>query len=118
MRGGPIIEHEGIKHWMFFLLSPVGALIIGSLDDRLHPDQTLHGFSNPLTMKFSASIAIAGVITPGLAIPQYLSTRQFVPQEWIAPGPSDCEFPEHTSSLYIDVSHTNCFTKLVVLVPA
>ncbi|KAF4952001.1 hypothetical protein FGADI_7117 [Fusarium gaditjirri] len=37
-------------------------------------------------MKFSASIAIASAVAPTLAHPQLLSTREFVPQEWIAPA--------------------------------
>ncbi|KAF4996556.1 hypothetical protein FGRMN_4440 [Fusarium graminum] len=36
-------------------------------------------------MKFSAFVVAVGAV-PALAIPQYLSSRQFVPQEWIAPG--------------------------------
>ncbi|KAM0693775.1 hypothetical protein Q7P36_007032 [Cladosporium allicinum] len=44
-------------------------------------------------MKFSAFIAIVGAIAPASAIPQYLSTRDFVPQEWIAPTAGDSRGP-------------------------
>ncbi|KAM0342063.1 hypothetical protein ACHAPU_009791 [Fusarium lateritium] len=37
-------------------------------------------------MKFSTFVVTASAVIPALAIPQYLSSRQFVPQEWIAPG--------------------------------
>ncbi|KAI7761100.1 hypothetical protein LZL87_011505 [Fusarium oxysporum] len=37
-------------------------------------------------MKFSALIAIANAVAHTLAHPQFLSTREFVPQEWIAPA--------------------------------
>ncbi|KAM0269690.1 hypothetical protein ACHAPA_003897 [Fusarium lateritium] len=37
-------------------------------------------------MKFSALIAVTGAVSPVLAIPQYLSSREFAPQKWIAPA--------------------------------
>lgn len=43
-----------------------------------------------LTMKFTAFIA---TVSPVLAIPQYLSSREFVPQKWIAPAEGACKFP-------------------------
>jgi hypothetical protein len=61
--------------------------------------QTLHGLR--FTMKFSALVAVAGAVVPALAIPQYLSTRDFVPQEWIAPAPSDCEFQDSHGPKYL-----------------
>jgi hypothetical protein len=45
-------------------------------------------------MKLSTMIAIAGTLAPASAIPQYLSTRDFVPQEWIAPTASDCKLTD------------------------
>jgi hypothetical protein len=69
-------------------------------------------------MKFSALIAIVGAIAPASAIPQYLSTRDFVPQEWIAPSAGDCKFTEHTSVPSIYVLYANRLTQLVVPAPA
>ncbi|KAM0247557.1 hypothetical protein ACHAP5_004007 [Fusarium lateritium] len=37
-------------------------------------------------MKLSALVAVTGAVSPVLAIPQYLSSREFVPQKWIAPA--------------------------------
>jgi hypothetical protein len=64
---------------------------------------TKHSTHFRFNMKFSALIAIVGAIAPASAIPQYLSTRDSVPQEWIAPTAGDCKFTEHTSapSIYV-----------------
>jgi hypothetical protein len=52
-------------------------------------------------MKFSALIAVTGAISPVLAIPQYLSSREFVPQKWIAPAEGACEFPKYNCTLHM-----------------
>ncbi|KAI1063581.1 hypothetical protein LB506_005869 [Fusarium annulatum] len=44
-------------------------------------------------MKFSALIVIASAVVQTLAHPQFLSTREFVPQEWIAPTPDASRGP-------------------------
>jgi hypothetical protein len=69
------------------------------------------------TMKFSALIAITGALAPVSAIPQYLSTPGFVPQEWMAPSASDCKLREQTSVPSIYVLYTNRSTQLVVPAP-
>jgi hypothetical protein len=68
-------------------------------------------------MKFSALITIAGALVPASAIPQYLSTREFVPQEWMAPSASDCKLTEQTSIPSLYVLHANRLTQLAVHVP-
>lgn len=45
-------------------------------------------------MKFSAIIAAAGAVSLTKAMPQFASSRDFVPKEWIAPGPGDCELSD------------------------
>ncbi|PNP76708.1 hypothetical protein FNYG_10127 [Fusarium nygamai] len=44
-------------------------------------------------MKYSAFIAIASAATPALTHPQFISTREFVPQKWIAPTPDASRGP-------------------------
>jgi hypothetical protein len=44
-------------------------------------------------MKLSVLVVAARVVLPALAVPQYLSTREFVPQEWIAPAPGASRGP-------------------------
>ncbi|CVL08760.1 related to chloroperoxidase [Fusarium mangiferae] len=44
-------------------------------------------------MKFSALIVIASAVVQTLAHPQFLSIREFVPQEWIAPTPDASRGP-------------------------
>jgi hypothetical protein len=72
---------------------------------------TKHRTHFRFTMKFSALIAITGALAPVSAIPQYLSTgtRDFVPQEWIAPTASDCKLIEQTSVPRIHVLYANRF---------
>jgi hypothetical protein len=43
-------------------------------------------------MKVSALSVALGVVGSVAAFPQYMETRDtWTPQEWIAPGPGDCE---------------------------
>jgi hypothetical protein len=68
-------------------------------------------------MKLSTMIAIAGTLAPASAIPQYLFTRDFVPQEWIAPTASDCKLTEQTAIASIHVLYADRLTQLVVPAP-
>jgi hypothetical protein len=61
-------------------------------------------------MKFSDLILTAGALAPASAIPQYLSERNFVPQEWIAPSVSDCELTKQISIPTIYVLYANYLT--------
>jgi hypothetical protein len=80
---------------------------------------TKHRTHFRFTMKFSALIAITGALAPASAIPQYLSTgtRDFVPQEWIAPSASDCKLIEQTSVPGACVLFANRLMQLAVPVP-
>ncbi|KAF5637695.1 sterigmatocystin biosynthesis peroxidase stcC [Fusarium sp. NRRL 52700] len=67
-------------------------------------------------MKYSVLIAIISAATPALAHLQFLSTREFVPQEWIVSTPDAFEFLSWRVSAAL-MSYTDYLIKLAVPVP-